>query len=97
MKKVPALRRDQYKRVVTLPLIPHTPWPRRHRGRGWCTRLGIGSCPATTRNLPLEVVRVGWGAVYAQKGAEYGNNWGKGSVPGLAGRSTAPLLWSIGL
>jgi len=75
--KCQLLRCDQYKRVVALPLIPHTPWPWRRRGWGWWTRLGIGSGPATTRNLPLEMVRAGWGAVYVQKGAEYGSNWEK--------------------
>ena len=75
--KCQLLRCDQYKRVVALPLIPHTPWPWRRRGWGWWSRLGIGSGPATTRNLPLEMVRAGWGAVYVQKGAEYGSNWEK--------------------
>ena len=92
MKQVPALRRDQYKRVVALPLIPHTTWPWRqwHQGGGWCTRLGIGSSSATTRSLPLEVVHVGWGAVYAQKGAEYGNNWEKEAY--LAWQADAQFL-----
>ena len=60
--KCQLLRRDQYQRVVALPLVPR-------RGWGW-TRLGA------TRNLPLEMVRAGWGFVYTQRGAEYGG-WEK--------------------
>ncbi|KAI9457064.1 mitochondrion protein [Russula earlei] len=55
--------RDQYKRVVAIPLLP----PRRWR---WWTRIGAA------RNLPLEMVRAGWGLVYEEAGAEYGS-WGK--------------------
>ena len=64
--KCQLLRRDQYQRVVALPLLPR-------RGRGWwrwTPRMG------TTRNLPLEMVRAGWGSVYTQSGAVYGD-WEK--------------------
>jgi hypothetical protein len=64
--KCQLLRRDQYQRIVALPLLP-----RRGRGWGWWTpRTG------TTRNLPLEMVRAGWGSVYTQGGAVYGD-WEK--------------------
>ena len=32
---------------------------------------------ATTRNLPLEMARTGWGVAYTQKGAVYGSGWEK--------------------
>jgi len=71
--KCQLLRSDQYKRVVALPLLRLSFWPWRRWGWRW-TRQGGG---ATTRNLPLEMVRAGWGAVYVQKGAEYGESWEK--------------------
>jgi len=61
--KCQLLRRDQYQRVVALPLLPRRSWWR------W-TRIGA------TRNLPLEMIRTGWGVVYEQGGAQYGN-WDK--------------------
>lgn len=65
--KCELLRRDQYERVVALPLLPRTfrPW---RRG---------GGVTSTTRNLPLEMIRAGWGVVYTQRGAEYGSGWEK--------------------
>ena len=65
--KCELLSRDQYGRVVALPLLPRTfrPW---RRG---------GGITSTTRNLPLEMVRAGWGVVYTQKGAGYGSGWEK--------------------
>jgi len=53
------ISRDQYKRVVAIPLVPL-------RWR-WSTRIG------STRNLSLEMVRAGWGFVYEAAGAEYGH------------------------
>lgn len=92
--KCQLLRCDQYKRVVALPLLPRTFWPRRRRG--WW-RLGSGGGAATTRNLPLEMVRAGWGGVYVQKGAEYGSDWEKEAY--LAAQAEAqsvhPLFFSI--
>jgi endonuclease YncB( thermonuclease family) len=67
--KCELLKRDQYGRVVALPLLPRSFRPWRH-GSG-----GAGGASATTRNLPLEMVRAGWGTVYAQKGAVYGSGW----------------------
>jgi endonuclease YncB( thermonuclease family) len=67
--KCQLLRRDQYNRVVALPLLPHAAF---RLWRRWGT-----SARTTTRNLPLEMVRAGWGAVYVQKGAEYGSDWEK--------------------
>ena len=59
--KCQLIQRDQYGRIVALPLLPHHRWwPRR----------------AVTRNLPLEMVRAGWGIVYTSAGAEYGG-WGE--------------------
>lgn len=59
--KCQLIQRDQYGRIVALPLLPHHRWwPRR----------------AVTRNLPLEMVRAGWGIVYTSAGAEYGG-WGQ--------------------
>jgi hypothetical protein len=69
--KCELLRRDQYERVVALPLLPRSFWPRRHSQQGW------GTTTATTRNLPLEMIRAGWGVVYTQKAAEYGSGWEK--------------------
>ena len=73
--KCELLRRDQYERVVALPLLPRTfrPW---HYCRRWWTPQG-GSSGGATRNLPLEMIRAGWGVVYSQKGAEYGSGWEK--------------------
>jgi endonuclease YncB( thermonuclease family) len=59
--KCQLFKRDQYGRIVALPLIPHHRWwPRR----------------SATRNLPLEMVRAGWGTVYTGAGAKYGG-WGQ--------------------
>ncbi len=74
--KCELLRRDQYNRVVALPLLPRTFRPWRHC-RWWPTRPQGGAATTTTRNLPLEMVRAGWGVVYTQKGAEYGSDWNK--------------------
>jgi endonuclease YncB( thermonuclease family) len=74
--KCQLLRRDQYNRVVALPLLPRAvlqPWRWRWTRQGG----GGGGVTARTRNLPLEMVRAGWGAVYVQKGAEYGSDWEK--------------------
>jgi endonuclease YncB( thermonuclease family) len=71
--KCELLRRDQYERVVALPLLPRTFWPWRHYRR-WIPQ---GSSGGTTRNLPLEMVRAGWGVVYSQTGAVYGSGWEK--------------------
>ncbi|KAI9435460.1 hypothetical protein H4582DRAFT_1969525 [Lactarius indigo] len=59
--KCQLFQRDQYGRIVALPILPRS-W--------WWSRLGA------TRNLPLEMVRAGWGVVYTGKGAEYGG-WGQ--------------------
>ena len=80
--KCELLRRDQYERVVALPLLPRTfrPW---HYCRRLWTPQGGGSgsggtsAAGTTRNLPLEMIRAGWGVVYSQRGAEYGSGWEK--------------------
>jgi hypothetical protein len=76
--KCELLRRDQYNRVVALPLLPRTFRPWRHC-RWWPTRPqgGGGTTTTPTRNLPLEMVRAGWGVVYRQTGAEYGSDWNK--------------------
>ena len=59
--KCQLIQRDQYGRIVALPLLPHHRWwPRR----------------SATRNLPLEMVRAGWGVVYTAAGAQYGG-WGQ--------------------
>ncbi|KAH9966185.1 hypothetical protein BGW80DRAFT_744202 [Lactifluus volemus] len=65
--KCQLLRRDQYQRIVALPLIPRRHW------RWWWWWLARVH---TTRNLSLEMVRAGWGAVYEKTGAEYGQ-WNK--------------------
>jgi endonuclease YncB( thermonuclease family) len=79
--KCELLRRDQYERVVALPLLPRTSRPWRHCRRWWTPQGGSGGAtapaPATTRNLPLEMIRAGWGVVYSQKGAVYGSGWEK--------------------
>ena len=79
--KCELLRRDQYNRVVALPLLPRSFWPWRHSRRWWTPQGGSSSSATTTtpttRNLPLEMVRAGWGAVYSQRGAEYGSDWEK--------------------
>ncbi|SRR6266478_9221949 len=79
--KCELLRRDQYNRVVALPLLPRSFWPWRHSRRWWTPQGGSSSSGTTTtpttRNLPLEMVRAGWGAVYSQRGAEYGSDWEK--------------------
>jgi hypothetical protein len=54
--KCQLFKRDQYGRIVALPLLSHRRW--------W------------SRNLPLEMVRAGWGVVYTGLGAEYGG-WGQ--------------------
>jgi len=73
--KCELLKRDQYERVVALPLLPCTFWPWRHYLRWWMPQ--GGTTTATTRNLPLEMIRAGWGVVYTQKGAVYGSDWEK--------------------
>ncbi|KAH9017390.1 nuclease [Lactarius pseudohatsudake] len=62
--KCQLFQRDQYGRIVALPLLPLLP-------RRWW-----GPRPGATRNLPLEMVRAGWGVVYTGKGAQYGG-WGQ--------------------
>ncbi|KAH9003774.1 nuclease [Lactarius hatsudake] len=62
--KCQLFQRDQYGRIVALPLLPLLP------RRWWWPRLGAA------RNLPLEMVRAGWGVVYTGKGAQYGG-WGQ--------------------
>ena len=64
--KCQLIRRDQYQRVVALPLLPRRGWG------GWWRWTQIG----TTRNLPLAMIRAGWGSVYTQSGAVYGD-WEK--------------------
>ena len=54
--KCQLIKRDQYGRIVALPLLSQRRW--------W------------SRNLPLEMVRAGWGVVYTGLGAEYGG-WGQ--------------------
>jgi endonuclease YncB( thermonuclease family) len=66
--KCQLLRRDQYQRIVALPLLPRRHW--RWRWWWWLARVH------TTRNLSLEMVRAGWGVVYEKTGAEYGQ-WNK--------------------
>lgn len=61
--KCQLFQRDQYGRIVALPLLPH------HRWWPWSRR-------SATRNLPLEMVRAGWGVVYTGAGAKYGD-WGQ--------------------
>ncbi|KAI0283522.1 hypothetical protein BC826DRAFT_1059767 [Russula brevipes] len=61
--KCQLLRRDQYVRVVALPLLPRHRWE-------WWTWIG----PA--RNLSLEMIRAGWGVAYEGAGAVYGT-WSK--------------------
>ena len=79
--KCELLSRDQYGRVVALPLLPRTFRPWRHCRRWWTPQGGSGgastTATATTRNLPLEMIRAGWGVVYIQKGAVYGSGWEK--------------------
>jgi endonuclease YncB( thermonuclease family) len=77
--KCELLRRDQYERVVALPLLPRTFRPWQHCRRWWTPQGGgtNSSATASTRNLPLEMIRAGWGVVYSQKGAEYGSGWEK--------------------
>ena len=77
--KCELLRRDQYGRVVALPLLPRTFRPWRHCRRWWSPQGSSGGASATTttRNLPLEMVRAGWGVVYTLKGAVYGSGWEK--------------------
>jgi endonuclease YncB( thermonuclease family) len=76
--KCELLKRDQYERVVALPLLPRTFHPWRHFRRWWTPQGSSGSpATATTRNLSLEMIRAGWGVVYTQKGAVYGSGWEK--------------------
>ncbi|RDX49048.1 staphylococcal nuclease [Lentinus brumalis] len=51
------IRRDQYGRIVAVPHLK----PR-----------FLSGLFATGKNLPLEMLRAGWGSVYEQAGAEYG-------------------------
>jgi endonuclease YncB( thermonuclease family) len=60
--KCQLFQRDQYGRIVALPLLSRSRWWWPHR--------------AVRRNLSLEMVRAGWGVVYTGKGAEYGG-WGQ--------------------
>jgi endonuclease YncB( thermonuclease family) len=60
--KCQLFQRDQYGRIVALPLLPHHRW--------WWPRR------SATRNLPLEMVRAGWGIAYTGTGAQYGG-WGQ--------------------
>jgi len=80
--KCQLFQRDQYGRIVALPLLPHHRWwPRR----------------SATRNLPLEMVRAGWGVVYTGAGAEYGG-WGQAAF--LAAQTEAQAarrgIWHAG-
>lgn len=75
--KCELLQRDQYERVVALPLLPRTFRPWRHCRRWWTPQGSSSSGTVTTRNLPLEMIRAGWGVVYSQKGAVYGSGWEK--------------------
>ena len=78
--KCQLFQRDQYGRIVALPLLP------RHRG-GWWWWWPRG---AAARNLPLEMVRAGWGIVYTGKGAEYGG-WGQDAF--LAAQAEAQYVF----
>ncbi|RPD53641.1 SNase-domain-containing protein [Lentinus tigrinus ALCF2SS1-7] len=51
------VRRDQYGRIVAVPHLKPRLLP---------------NSLATGKNLPLEMLRAGWGSVYEQAGAEYG-------------------------
>ncbi|KAI9451414.1 nuclease [Lactarius psammicola] len=83
--KCQLFQRDQYGRIVALPLLPL------FRYRWWWPRLG------GTRNLPLEMVRAGWGVVYTGAGAEYGG-WGQDAF--LAAQAEAQAarrgIWHAG-
>ena len=48
----------------------------------------------TTRNLPLEMVRAGWGSVYKQSGAVYGD-WEKEVYLAAEAEAQCVLLFSI--
>ena len=78
------LRRDQYGRVVALPLLPRIFRPWQHCRRWWAPQGGSGDGGATTNatttcNLPLEMVRAGWGVVYTAlpplRGKSNWENW----------------------
>lgn len=81
--KCQLFQRDQYGRIVALPLLPRRRW--------WWPRLGAA------RNLPLEMVRAGWGVVYTGAGAEYGG-WGQDAF--LAAQAEAQAakrgIWHAG-
>jgi endonuclease YncB( thermonuclease family) len=94
--KCELLRRDQYERVVALPLLPRTFRPWRHCRRWW-TPQG-GSSGGATRNLPLEMIRAGWGVVYSQRGAEYGSGWEKETyLAAEAEAQSVPFPFSLSL
>lgn len=95
--KCELLKLDQYARVVALPLLPRTFSPWRHCRRWWTPQGGARATTTnpTTRNLPLEMIRAGWGVVYTQKGAVYGSGWDKETYLAAEAEAKSVLFFPI--